>query len=470
MKTFKEYSLIETITTSATNTEKALCYYHNLENMGYSEESSLGLAGISTNDKKIVLSNSLINQGNKSRILSSMKKQIRLGLKQSGRTAGTVSANWRGKNNTPKTDIFEVSGNKSQRKFSVKSGDARLLGAKKDEALATFDGAYAHYNANEKSPITPSVKAQITKNLSGMITDMKHVQFDISKLKNIFKEWYLNESGRNSELSSLGKSTDIERHMKNELFYYKLAAGSFSVDSLLGQNEKFLIKEKEIQRYMKEFYRSDAMIQFVGKDKDQIKEATRAVQNAFDSNIWQETLRNILSNDNNLKKWIVYEAASGLYKFTGNPYSGTSINVPDSVATDFLKISGGGVSIENVYSWASANRNLVKNISINFKGGGDSKWNILSLSAQEQCGVDYMIEGIGDYIKTKAKEIASSLKGAYKTAVDFFSNLYEGFLGIVKSFYENYIKNTINYVVNLLDRGLDAFLKFLGYEIEGSFS
>jgi len=28
----------------------------------------------------------------------------------------------------------------------------------------------------------------------------------------------------------------------------------------------------------------------------------------------------------------------------------------------------------------------------------------------------------------------------------------------------------IDYIVDLLDRGIDAFLSFLGYEIEGSFS
>lgn len=467
MKRFIEYYLEETITTSATNTEQAICYYHNLENMNTSEETALELAGLTPQNKKTVLNKSAVNTSNKGPLMKSLGSQVRMNLKQSGRAAGTVSSKWRGRNNTPKTDIYEISGNKSRRKFSVKTGEARLLGAKKDEAMATFDGAYAHYNHNEKIVVPSSVKSQITKNLSGMITDMSDVEFDISKLKKIFKEWYLSESGRSSELN--GKSNDVDRHMKHELFYYKLAAGSFNMGSLLGGNDKFLIDKKKIEQYMKKFYESETLIRYVGKDKEQIKEATRAVQNAFDTNVWQESLRNILSQDRRLSKWIVYEAASGMYKFTGNPWKSNSLNVPDAVATHFLKISGNSVSIETVYGWSTKNSNLVKNISINFKGGGDSKWNILSLSAQEQYE-QYIAEGFLDYVKKKTGEAMNSIRKVYDDVVGFFSELYEKFKGVVQSFYENYIQKTLNYVVDLLDRGIDAFLSFLGYEIEGSFS
>lgn len=467
MKRFNDHCLEEAVTETATNTEQAICYYHNLENMNTSEETALELAGLTPQNKKTVLSKSAINPSNKGPLMKSLGSQVRMNLKQSGRAAGTVSAKWRGRNNTPKTDIYEISGNKSQRKFSVKTGEARLLGAKKDEAMATFDGAYVHYNQNEKFVIPSSVKSQMTKNLSGMITDMSDVEFDISKLKNIFKEWYLTESGRSSELN--GKPNDVVRHMKHELFYYKLAAGSYNESSLLGGNDKFLIDKKKIEEYMKKFYKSETLIRYVGKDKEQIKEATRAVQNAFDTNVWQESLRNILSRDARLSKWIVYEAASGMYKFTGNPWTGNTLNVPDSVATHFLKISGNSVSIETVYAWSTANSNLVKNISINFKGGGDSKWNILSLSAQEQ-HEEYLVEGFFDYVRTKTGEVVNSIRKVYDDVVGFFSELYEKFRGIVQSFYENYVQKTLNYVVDLLDRGVDAFLSFLGYEIEGSFS
>ena len=134
MKRFREHVLIETVTESATNTEKALCYYHNLrvfEGLADAEESAMQLAQIDgVPQLKKVLMKASIQENNKEAILNSMAAEKVAKLKHTGKTKQKPNEKWLGRDGSFKSDVVE--GDEKKRRFSVKSGEARLLGAKRD--------------------------------------------------------------------------------------------------------------------------------------------------------------------------------------------------------------------------------------------------------------------------------------------------------------------------------------------------
>ena len=483
MKRFREHVLIETVTESATNTEKALCYYHNLrvfEGLADAEESAMQLAQIDgVPQLKKVLMKASIQENNKEAILNSMAVEKVAKLKHTVKTKQKPNEKWLGRDGSFKSDVVE--GDEKKRRFSVKSGEARLLGAKRDEAKATFQAAYEHQKANSQGEVVPlALKEEIKKALKNMITKMDF-EGDVEKLKSTFKDWYLTKSGRSDVfVNKINKKTnrpfndrDIQTHMKHELFHYKLVRGQYLKRQLLGGDETHLVGDEGMKTYMREFFNSKELLDFVAQNQEQRKRAIEIVQNAFDSKIWQDSLRSHLEDKVELKRWIVYEAASGHYKFSGEPRTPSgSVPNEEPIATHFLQINDNGVKISTVYAWATPSKatELVSKISINFKGGSDGKWNIVALSAQESKVEEIILEGLFDYIRTKVNQAVTYVKKIASDVVDYFTELYESLKNIVISFYENYIVKMIDYVVNLLDRGVDVFLDFLGYEIEGSFS
>lgn len=79
-------------------------------------------------------------------------------------------------------------------------------------------------------------------------------------------------------------------------------------------------------------------------------------------------------------------------------------------------------------------------------------------------------EGIMDFLGGVGKNISSFAVSTWNSIVDFFTGIVDKANEVWNSFLKNVAFKLIDYIVDLLDRGVDAFLSFLGYEMEGSFS
>ena len=54
------------------------------------------------------------------------------------------------------------------------------------------------------------------------------------------------------------------------------------------------------------------------------KQITDVIQTSINATEWQNELQKFFDDNEELKKWLVYEAASGLYKFTGKHSDGSN--------------------------------------------------------------------------------------------------------------------------------------------------
>ena len=198
----------------------------------------------------------------------------------------------------------------------------------------------------------------------------------------------------------------------------------------------------------------------------------------MDQSKWETELNASLAKNDDLKTAIIYEAASGHFKFTGkhppksfSGYTGETL----AVANYMMKISGTSVTGEPMWTWCKTNKNLAENINISFKGSGtdyyakfgvrtilgvlgesekhDSFEDRLQLdeiiskeykTLQTQLGKLNLSEGIGDFIKKTTNKI--------KTYVaEFFKRVITGIVSKLKEW---------------ASAGLEMFAKLLGWELD----
>ena len=100
------------------------------------------------------------------------------------------------------------------------------------------------------------------------------------------------------------------------------------------------------------------------------------IQTSIKSKPWAEKLQEYFNNNKELKKWMVYEAASGLYKFTGSASSGSKYKPGNqAVANSIMVFSNSGyVKSYDVIDYAESNSGLVNNLDVSYKASGSSRY------------------------------------------------------------------------------------------------
>ena len=195
--------------------------------------------------------------------------------------------------------------------------------------------------------------------------------------------------------------------------------------------------------------------------KKQIADVVRTSMEAQD---WKTTLDAAFAEDDEFRKWIMYEAGSGYGKFTGEKKNGWSKYTPGkrSIANYMVVWNDSGVSYQDdMITYAQNNHSKVENLDISYKSSGRSsyiKWGISSSYEHElpmlqeeldRLGAQYMLnEGIFSDLYTSAKNKLKKLADKVKEA-------------LIK-FWENVIMKFINGLLDLLNEGIDKFAEALG--------
>jgi len=212
------------------------------------------------------------------------------------------------------------------------------------------------------------------------------------------------------------------------------------------------------------------------------KQIVDVMEVAMDAPEWKAKLSSFLENNDGLKRWIVYEAASGLGKFTGTAAGSGDYSGPETaVANQILVFNAGGVkSMEGIYTWSVSNANLCDKISISYKGSGRRKYIKFGLAAEQvEQGLSETLldESINEeYVEFEKKlnklmlneGLWDSVKGKMKSVKSAAKKFYEKIRYEVQTFYEQVIKNFIGKLRGALSKGLDYVLDALGVEMKGS--
>ena len=506
----------------------------------------------------IALKNAGINQGdwdsvnNKIRqiglnVAKNLKEEVNNYLTHSGRDMGGVNQfnakfGYSAGDTTPKTDIMTTDG---RRRFSLKKSDgAQLLSPRGGEATGVLRVAVENsgMDANDKNVV--SALKFLKEDLDDLAQKGVYVTVDNSKAG--FIDFYLNRSGRKEELIKnygveLGKKTEKARdkrkkeeellikHMKTELAPYKVtnyqAKNSPSyIKGLIGGPESGL-DDAGYKDYLDKFVtnETDANVQGLaipefgkpsakhpkGKHYLNTPEKLADAQNVdiLKANVvrfldistqqasFRQQLLDAFRKTPDLKKWIVYEGATGQFKFNGQygvvPRSGGS----NAVANEMMTFSerGSVLIYKNMLTWATANQDLViKKLQLDFKGSTQSlqKYTkfglgipkVLLTKGLQLIKDDYQWENIIDNqiplyleeIKELEKEykmldegLLDLLKRGYNSIADAVAKIGQKIKQVTIALYKRIIKVFIDKAIELAKKGLNYLLDFLGIELTG---
>ena len=444
---------------------------------------------------------------------------------------------------TSKSDLY-ISDNPKQnislKKQGDKGGGAQLMSAMAGEAEGVFKAAIAHF---EKSGGVIADTQEFKDSMNILKTEMiktstNRLNVEVGPGKKDFSVWYAGElkgkrvtekpqSTRGQDLLSKYKrdkkitDADIVNFLKGELSLAgasnKLQKDKEYVDKLPNETPQTKIEiDAQLGLYVKDQDWDVGGVPKSRKDKDKgvkvsahhffkggkkgksdeyavgvsddvfeseaLKKQIRDVVNvSIKTTEWQETFSTFFDQNTDLKQWMVYEAASGLYKFTGQASTGQAYpGTQREVANKILVFSDSGFVKEytNLVDYGANNTQLVDNVVVAYKGDGRSK------AASVRIFSDYEPEGklplLEEILNEETPRLQQEIyqiersyllsEGMFIGAINKIKTFVSHVSDLLKNFYEKVIKNFVTKLFELAKQGITKFFEALGLEIEGEVS
>ena len=518
MKSFKSY-ITEADTSSATNEEMAIVYVYN-KHQGLSHEEATS-QGLITEKDFAKLTPDMLKIAEDIYLKNLSKGSRGNVMKMAGEKSGPNYYEG-ASDTTSKADFY---GNKKNRISLKESGGAQLISSKSAEAAGTVNAAILHY---QKAEGTAKIKknALYKKAIDTLENKMlESARNDavvyVKSGKRSIKDWYINDSGRveallknkllkktytgkkgmnkilkhvQFELQALNAYTRSSGYEKHELPEVPKAKGNGASGTWKTDMFQPNIKTMK-EKIFPAFVRSGTDMEFKSNETKYIpskwsnkqirKHITELISVSIDTVEWKNDLTSFFTENEELKKWVIYEAASGLYKFTkqisdGKDYTGDNWRVANKMLV-FTGGKGGGFNKEyvSIFKWSQNHANLIEQMDISYKGQGtnryikfgiptklsesidecvDSEMNILNEELECLEEQYYLHEGIfdiGGIIIDKAKGIA-------KTAATYAKKIKDA----VARFYERVVKKFMLKIRELAESSISEFLDMIGLKLE----
>ena len=495
--------LTEADTGGATRMEQAIVVGYNI-NTGMDEDTAVEKAGIPPiewDKTKSALGESGLKQG------SDIASKLDAGnyMVHTGRGSATnyysTNLGYSAGDTTPKTDI---AGDSAKHTFSVKqAGGSFLASPAAGEASGMVASAILNYENNES--------AKVQSNISDFLTFLEE-EFDELRYKGVmiearsgkkdFVNWYTTESGRREELQSKERNKKKQDdHMKAELSVFKIPATMRNWEKKIINGIKPVTKSELNTKYFPKYVSDEYKINtgqdlkrggqinpthFTGNDKEIVKDNSALksqIVTILDRTIAQneahKKFSDVFTKDEGFKKYLVYEAASGAYKFTGKLTKGNYSGSEIAVAKKMLSFSGSTPTVyNNIFDWSSANTNIISNVSFDFKGAGKGRYTALKMDyvpfsdttlysvvldkimeEEWENMQEVLQEGLRDWITTRWR----SATDAISKMVDTVKDLYQKYVqGVVEKF--------IQTIKDIASKGIQELFNFLGIKLEATVS
>ena len=504
--------LTEADTSKATKAEMAICVAYNMKKNSISEADAVEMAEIESK-KWDGVDIPTRDVGKKT---ADTMPSVGPKLMHSGSVSSTNNYE-KGTDTTSKADMVGNSNNQiSLKKQGDKGSGAQLMSAKSGEATGVFNAALAHHDKNEV-PIKLTGTAAEVLNILGkeMEATARNDSFvQVGETKKDFQQWYVTDwkedtvkvgrktiSTRYKQLNDLNLKDEKKRKVthKDIVKFLELEL------KILGVTRKSATAPQQIKKLQdkygfpevissiefedqqtaflndSEYKVGDVMInpKYITKkgidpkslSDTQLKEQMiDIIQTSIKSKPWAEKLKEYFNNNQELKKWMVYEAASGLYKFTGGLSGGTKYtgNNP-AVANSIMVFSDSGyVESYDVIEYANAKYSLVDNLDVSYKASGASKYIKLGLpsSVEYDNSLPMLIERAMESEKLILREELYNLErqymlneGIFQSIVNKAKEYYDRAKQALFDFYNGVIKKYIGYLVDLFKQGIKALLQ-----------
>ena len=492
--------LTEADTGKATKSEQAIVVAYNMKK-GMSEEEAYKKGGIPDTEWEKVSEN--LKADGKA-IVNSME-DVGNYLVHYGRGS---AQNYFGKNynlpakdTTPKTDLYSDTG----RAFSLKDAKgAVLLSPKGGEATGVVKSAIENYQKHESSQLDPEIDDVVNflKNDLDNLA-MKGKMVEVSKSKDSFTNWYLTKSDRKSKLKDKTKSNDkdIEAHMKAELSFYKIPKQDRNYRKKLISPTLMLSKRELDDIYFPAFVQSEFSIldarinpkyaktqdeKDLYADNNKLKEqAIQLLDIGIRQSEFHKKFAGVFENAGGLKKYIIYEAASGHYKFTGK--LGTSYKGDDlAVAKELLEfqVKGDKAATKlypNIFNWSIENESLLDDFVLDFKASGKSGYTKFAIPTKSEKLLEFVIDDTYKNIEEELNNLISericleegvfdSIKRGFKSAKDAIVSITNQIKDVIKRFYKTVIFKFTEMIRKILKRDILLGIDSLGLDFQASVS
>ena len=502
-------NLVETDTGFATLMEKSIVVGYNMK-MGMSEEDAVEKGGIKPTDwekDKKTLGNKGIEDG------KAIAEKLSVGqyMVQTGRLSGKnyykVKFGYTADDTTSKTDVM---GDSPDYTFSMKQGGGSFLATPgAGEAAGMVRSALLNYEVNEEA----KANQKLNEFVNFLAEDFNKLRYsgiiiEASGAKKDFQSWYLTDSKRRSELSKIERNKKKQDdHMKAELSVFKIPSSMSNYKRKLIPNVKPLTKDELDKVYFPAYVGDNYQIgsnkemsakdkakgktvygqinpkYFTGNDKEVIKDNTalkkqivRILETTIEQKEAHNKWKNIFQSDESFKRYLVYEAASGCFKFTGQSQKGNYTGSTIQVAKKLMSFKGTDVTIENdLFEWAGKNTDKVSEVSMDIKGASRGRYTALKFdyNPEEQniySALDRIMEEEWYHLEQLNEGLISFLKRKWRNAKDAIA----GFIVAAKKAYKKYIESVIIRVIDAVkkaaDKGIKFFLEFMDLEINASVS
>lgn len=509
--------LISEGTETASKVEKGICMAHNiLKNKGDEVKAKAASSGWDWLDP--VKEKDFIAAG-EAIVGSSVYKGAKLGdvLHHAGTSTAPTHYD-KGGDNTSKADFYDDNKNY----VSLKDSGAQLSSAKAGEtegillhALDQMAYAFDWDVLDGVSDILELVETKLADNASN------RVYVKIGKAKGVFKKWWIGKGNpRYHEVEKQAtaaaapgkkvKPTQIANHLKKELANVGGSQKATNPTSGLLPGVKPLSPD-EAKRIINAFNSSDpadiedAKVSLRHIEKRMRNGATEAdfskealeeqvkwvIDSSIDQSEWEDVLNNWTSQSKNLRTCIIYEAASGEGKFTGDAKmtpTGSYTGDVNAVANRMMVFSGSGPNAEcaeyydDMWEWAEKHNQLASQINISFKGSGTDYYAKLGISTElklkplkehkQACKVRNKNLNLDKIISEEYSNLMNDLKPL---------NLTEGFSLIkyakdvatkIKDKIVNFFSRVYNRVTKVISewgkKGLKYLAEMMGWKLGGS--
>jgi hypothetical protein len=506
--------LTESDTETATRMEQAIVVGYNIhKNM--SEDEALKQAGISSEEwkkAKTILGTSGIKQGaDIASQLTAGKHMVHTG-RGKDKPTNYYGANkpkglgYDAGNITPKTDI---AGDSSDHTFSVKqAGGSFLASPAAGEASGMVASAILNYEKNEQAKVNTAISDFLTF-LEEEFDELRYkgVLIEAGAGKKDFLNWYLTVSDRRADLSKKEKNKKKQDdHMKAELSVFKIPANMAKWEEKIIKGIKPITKDELNKTYIPTYVADEYQINtgdhltgkagkrggqinpdyFTANDKEVAKDNSALksqIVTILDRTIAQneahEKFEDVFTNDEGFKKYLVYEAASGAYKFTGKLTAGNYSGSEMAVAKKMLSFSGSVPTVyDDIFSWAGNNTGLISTVSFDFKGSGKGRYTALKMDYEpfsDSTFYSIALDKIMEEEWTNMQEILQEglrdwVAARWRDGKDAISKMVD----TVKDIYQKYVAGVVTKFLGVIKeaatKGIKNLFDFLGIELTASVS
>jgi hypothetical protein len=481
MKSFKQY-LKESDTSNATNAEMAIVYHYNMIKYNKDHEKSLEIGEISPKNFA-KLTDDLLEIG--------LKIATQMGnrgdhLTHAGHSVASKNYYEGGRDKTSKADFYGDNKNLiSLKKGGDKGAGAQLMSAKSAEASGVFTSAMLHLKTAEN--IDYSANKDFQNALKTLQVEMEKtarndLNVEVGSGKRDFNKWYSTESPRFKMLSKKFPPKKVQAHLSAELSIMGATTSSKNAyRNIIKELPKITNAQFKAEKdaYIKDDQVKIGNVMVSAKHLEKVdpkkleqgalkKQISEIIDVSINSTKWQNQLTKFFQEHDEMKMWMVYEAASGLYKFTGqssdgNNYLGDNV----SVANKILVFDDNGIQKEHksIIEYAKTHTNLIDKISVSYKGAGRSKYVKVGLANSIEHNLPTLMEEIGNLERQfyLTEGIFSDMKSK---VIQFAKKVKDKIIAFVKKIIDMFI-NSLTKIAS--SKGLNAFFDMIGLSPSGNF-